>query len=173
MLNLCGFCHSPTPTFGSFATTCTLLFSVHVMLVVALTDSWWKVALFCLFMLSAAKKRRNFFIIHNTEPELELWKVLVSLQCGGCFWVCISKGVKSTCALVCWGLCLCLIEQHCSCSHSHLSVISFNSTPTFTCSCYFLKKSKWMPSVSCQFVEMNQWITTLNLLYICVSGFTV
>lgn len=120
--------------------TCTLLFSVHVMLVVALTDSWWKVALFCLFMLSAAKKRRNFFIIHNTEPELELWKVLVSLQCGGCFWVCISKGVKSTCALVCWGLCLCLIEQHCSCSHSHLSVISFNSTPTFTCSCYFLKK---------------------------------
>lgn len=58
------------------------------------------------------KKRVKLFIITKTEPELELWKVLVSLQCGG--WVCISKGVKSTCALVCWGLCFCLIEQHSS-----------------------------------------------------------
>lgn len=107
VLNLHWFCHRPPPTFGSLAKTWPPS--------VALIDSWWRVVpLFLSFTFSAANKEA-ILVINNIQPALELWKVLVSLHCGGCFWARIREGVKSMCALVCWGLCLCLIEQHSSC----------------------------------------------------------
>lgn len=74
VLSLCGFSHSPTPTFGSFAYTWTPLFSMHVMMFGALNDTWWRATPFFLsFYALCCKKSRNFFfIINNTEPELEL-----------------------------------------------------------------------------------------------------